>query len=122
MAPADAYALGFTVLAAWGTFTASRLFTAGRPWSRLRRQVLLADALLVASCLLCASTLRTRRFAPWMLVPLGASYLWMVPLPCYLEFVNRGRLHVARNALFLAVALLCFALGFGLVPLALLGV
>jgi hypothetical protein len=47
----------------------------------------------------------------------------MIPLPCYFDTVNRVQwLHTARNLLFVAVAVGCFAIAAGLVPLARLGI
>jgi hypothetical protein len=46
-----------------------------------------------------------------MLLPLGASYAAMIPLPCYFEAVDRiGWLHAARNVLFTLLAVLCTVL------------
>jgi len=57
-----------------------------------------------------------------MLWPVGASFLLTIPVPCYCEAVNRIRLlHIARNILFAALALFCFALAIGWLSVSRLG-
>jgi hypothetical protein len=57
-----------------------------------------------------------------MAAPMGVCFLLILPLPCYWEAVDRiGWLHVARNALFVLLALGCFAVAFGWLPLSALG-
>ncbi|MFQ5778800.1 MAG: hypothetical protein ACE5IP_12410 [Terriglobia bacterium] len=122
MSAADVYALGFALLGAWGVFTARKSFKAGGRWARLRWHIVLADGLFAGSCILCAAGLALGWFRAWMLMPLGASFLWMIPLPCYFDWVDRiGWVHASRNIFFVAVAVVCFVVGFGLVPLATFG-
>lgn len=122
MNPADAYALGFALLGAWGVFTARKSFRVARPWSQRRWNIFLVDVLFSGSCFLCAAALRGAWFQAWLLLPLGASFLWMIPLPCYFDWAERlGWVHAARNILFVVVALVCFAVGMGLLPLSFFG-
>jgi hypothetical protein len=112
-----AYAAGLAALGAWATYTSYRALRAPGAWSAQRWQVLLAGLLLVAGCSVSAASLLQDRFAPWMLLPIGASYGWFIPLPCYFRRANRGWLHVVRNVAFAMVAVSCFAVGLGLVSL-----
>lgn len=123
MRPADAYATGLALLGAWGAFTSAELFKPGRPWSRWRSHLFLTELLFTGSCLIGAIALMSSRFPAWVFVPLGVSYLLMIPAPCYFPWVDRiGWLHVARNVLFGMIAAVCFALAFGLVPASVLGI
>ncbi len=122
MALVDGYAAALALLGVWGAFTTVELARAERPWSSQRWYSVLTDCLFTGACFLCAAALRGRWFAPWMLLPIGASYGAMIPLPCYFALMNRiGWLHALRNCVFVLVATLCFVLGFGLLPLSLLG-
>jgi hypothetical protein len=57
-----------------------------------------------------------------MIAPLGASYLLMVPMPCYFGTVDRIKwLRTARNIVFVGTAVGCFAIAVGLIPLSWLG-
>lgn len=122
MNPADAYAIVFALLACWGMFSGTSAFKARGGWSAHRWQVVLIGATFIGSAAMSSFALAMGWFQPWLLVPLGASFLGMIPLPCYFQAVDRiGALHAARNVLFVLIALLCFALGSGLWPLAWFG-
>jgi len=122
MAAAEFYALAFTLLGAWGVFTWRKSFKLTGPWAQRRWYLFLVELLFAGSCFACAAALGFDWFRAWLLAPLGASFLGMIPLPCYFDAVDRIRwLHAARNLLFLAVAALCLALAFGFVPLARFG-
>jgi len=118
MRVADIYAAGFAFLAAWGVFSGAAAFKAAGAWSARRWQMFLVGALFTGSAAACALGLLLGWFRAWLLVPLGVSFLAMLPLPCYFAAVDRiGWLHAARNLLFMLIALLCFALGARLLPL-----
>jgi hypothetical protein len=122
MTAADAYALGLALRAAWGVFTLSRTLKLAPTWSRERTQIVAVEALFIPACLLAAAGLRFGWFAPWMAAPLGVCFLLILPLPCYFEVVDRIRwLHAARNTLFILLALACFAVAAGFLPLSSLG-
>jgi hypothetical protein len=122
MRNADLYALLLALRAGWGVFTLSRALKVAPGWSRLRVQIVAVEALFIPACLLAASALYWRAFAPWMAAPLGVCFVLILPLPCYFEAVDRiGWLHAARNALFIALALACFAIAFRFVRLSAIG-
>jgi hypothetical protein len=119
---AETYAVGFALLGAWGVFSGSQTFKPVGPWAARRWQLVLVGNLFVASCFLCAGALWLGGFRAWMLAPFGLSFLLMIPLPCYFKGVDQSRgLHLARNLLFLCIAVLCLSLVLGLVPLAFFG-
>lgn len=114
----DVYALLLATRVAWGVFTLSRTVKRVPGWSRLRRQIVGAEACFIPACVLAAASLHWRVFAPWMAAPLGVSFLLLLPLPCYFQAVDRIRwLHLARNALFILLALACFAIAMEWLPL-----
>jgi hypothetical protein len=118
----DIYALMLVVRVGWGVFTLNRTVKRGPVWSRMRVQIVGAEALFIPACLLVAASLQWRVFAPWMAVPLGVCFLLILPLPCYFKAVDRIRwLHFARNALFVLLALGCFAIAMEWLPLSALG-
>jgi hypothetical protein len=122
MKQADVYALGLALLGAWGIFSSRRSFQRAPGWSARRLYMSAVGTLLVAGCFLPAGALWCGWFAPWMLLPLGASFLGMIPMPCYWEAVDRiGWLHAARTILFVAVAVACLGIALGWVPLRWLG-
>lgn len=106
------------LLAAWGTFTSHRLFSAKRPWSRLKWLSFCCIVLLVGGSLSSGAGLLTGHFAPWMLIPIGISYITMLPLPCYFPWVTAtNRRRALRNATFIVFATLLLGFGFGIIPL-----
>lgn len=122
MRTADVYAVLLVLRACWGVFTLSRALKLAPVWSRLRAHIVAAEALFIPACLLPAAALHWGTFAPWMAAPLGVCFLLIIPLPCYWEAVHRIRwLHAARNALFVLLALACFAVALRWVPLSALG-
>jgi hypothetical protein len=119
---AETYAVGFALLGTWGVFSGSRSFKPAGPWAARRWQIVLVGNLFVGSCFLCAAALWLGWFRAWMLAPFGLSFLLMIPLPCYFKGVDENRaLHLARNLLFVFIAIVSFALALGLIPLALFG-
>ena len=115
-------AAGLALLGAWGVFAGRKAPKMVGAWSARRLGLVLVGVLFIGGSWLCAAGLYWGWFRPWMMLPLGASYLGMLALPCYIEAVDRiPWLHTLRNVCFIAVALFCFAIAFGLVPLAWLG-
>jgi hypothetical protein len=122
MSTADVYAALLVVRAGWGVWTLSRALKFSPVWSRLRVQIVAVETLFIPACLLPAAALHWGTFSPWMAAPLGACFLLIIPLPCYWEAVDRIRwLHAARNALFVLLALVCFAIALRWLPLAAVG-
>lgn len=118
MHPTDAYALALGLLGAWGVYAGRRTHEQIGLQSGWRWRMLLVELFFIASCFLCAAALALEWFEAWMLVPVGASFLGMIPLPCYFEWIDRiGWLHALRNLLFLVIALFCLGVGVGLLPL-----
>ena len=118
----DAIALILLLRGVWGIYSAVRTWKSGPHWAPRRAWVVALEALFVPSSWLPAAALHFGWFAPWMAAPLGACFLLSLPLPCFIEAVNRiGGLHVARNAFFILLALTCFAVAAGFVPLSALG-
>jgi hypothetical protein len=116
------YAAGLALLGAWGVFSGAQTWKRARQWSGLRRRLFVVGMVFTFSCFACAGGLWLGRFRAWLLVPLGLSFLGMIPLPCYFRAVDERRwAHAARNVLFAAVALFCLLLGFGVMPLSLIG-
>jgi hypothetical protein len=119
---ADLWATGFTLLCIWGIYVTGHALRRSSKWSWRLTRALLVDILFLVSCAMCATSLWWDWFRAWMVAPFGASYLMMIPMPCYFETVDRIRpLHVVRNILFVAVAVGCFAIALGLIPLPWLG-
>jgi hypothetical protein len=117
-----AYIIAFGFLGAWGLFTARPLWRVARPWAWRHWHFLLAEVCLIGGSWLNAGALSAGRFAGWMLLPVGASYALMIPLPCYFAWVDRVRwVHRARNALFALIAATCLAVGLGVLPPSILG-
>jgi hypothetical protein len=119
---AEVLAIGLGALGLWGAYTTFDLVRVSRPWSASRWYAVGTDAVFTTSCLLGALALHGQWFAPSMLLPIGASYAAMIPIPCYFSVVNRiAWLHALRNLLFVLLSLCFLAFGFGLLPLSLLG-
>jgi hypothetical protein len=123
MRPVDLWATGLALLCIWGVYATGRTLRRSSNWSWKRKWALLVDILFSGSCAMCAVSLGSQWFRAWMVAPLGASYLLMIPMPCYFESVNHIRwLHTTRNILFVATAVGCFAVATGLIPLSWLGI
>jgi hypothetical protein len=110
------------LLGAWGVVASRSLIHASRPWSLQAWLFLLSAVLLVGSAWGACATLATGHFAPWMLVPLGVSYILMLPLPCYFPSLTGTRLRfILRNIVFVAFAAVCIALGLKIIPVSAIG-
>lgn len=122
MRTADLCALGFALLFVWDVYATARTLQRSSRWSWKHGRLWLVSFLFSGSCGVCAVSLWGDWFRAWMVAPLGASYLLMIPMPCYFESVDRiGWLHTTRNILFVAVAVACFAVAVGIIPLSRLG-
>ena len=122
MRPADLWATGLALLCVWGVYATVRTSQRSSGWSWRRKRALLVHILFLGSCAVCAVALWSQWFRAWMVAPLGASYLLMIPMQCYFEPVDRIRwLHTARNILFVATAVGCLGIAVGLIPLSWLG-
>lgn len=110
MTKAELVAIGLALLGCWGVYTGRGVWKMTGKWAALRWQIVTTGLVMVVSCFVCAAGLWWGWFRSWMLLPLGASYAAMIPLPCYFEAVDRiGWLHAARNVLFALIAILCAA-------------
>jgi hypothetical protein len=122
VSPSEIYASGLALLGAWGLYAVRKPLKASGDWTWRRRRTVLVETFFILSCFGCAAVLWTGHFQAWMAALIGLSYLLMIPLPCYFEWVNRVRwVHAVRDFLFIAVALVCFAIAAGFVPLSVLG-
>jgi len=110
------------LLAIWGTFASHRLWSAKRPWSRNVWLFLACVILAVGGAATSAIGLLVDRFDPLMLLPVGVSYLLMLPLPCYFKWITATRRrHTVRNVLFVLFAAALIMLGLRILPLSLIG-
>ena len=110
------------LMAFWGVNALRKPARSGGRWSWRRRQIVLVDALYVLSCAGCGLALWAGRFRSWMAAPIGLSYLLMIPLPCYFEWVDRSIwIRAPRNLAFLILAAFLFSIALGWVPLPSLG-
>jgi len=110
------------LLGGWGVFASGALLHASRPWSRRTWLSLSSIVLLVSSAWGSGATLVTGHFTPWMLVPLGVSYVLMLPLPCYFPWITETRRrHFLRNVIFAILAAVCLAVGLKIIPLSAIG-
>lgn len=101
----------------WGFYSAAHTWKRGANWAPRRVWIVALESLFVPASWLPAAGLYFGAFQPWMLAPLGACFVFSLPLPCFIEAMNRVPwLHIARNTFFILVALLCFAIAFELVP------
>ena len=122
MGAADLWVTGFVLLGVWDVYATvqSLRHASRRTWKWWR--LVLVGVLLTGTCTLCAASLWSNRFRAWMIAPVGASYLLMLPMPCYFGWVDRTRwVHGLRNLLFVVIAAGCFAVAAGIVPLSWLG-
>jgi hypothetical protein len=119
---ADICATGFALLLIWDVYATGRALQRSSRWSWKHKRLLVVSFLFSGSCGMCAVSLWADWFRAWMVAPLGASYLLMIPMPCFFESVDRiGWLHLARNLLFVLIAVACFAIAVGIIPLSRLG-
>ena len=122
MTLADLIALALALRGIWGVYSATHTWKRGPHWASRRMWIVALETFFVPSSWLPAAGLYLGGFAPWMAAPLGACFLLSLPLPCHWDAVNRiGWLHLARNALFILLALTCFAVAVRLLPLSALG-
>jgi hypothetical protein len=89
----------------------------------LRRWLtLLVIALLLSGSLTSSIGLFAAFFAPWMFIPIGISYIFMLPLPCFFPWITDTPIrHTVRNAIFIVIAAFFLLFGFGAVPLSVIG-
>ncbi len=115
--PADAIALTFFLRGVWGIYTATHTWKRGAHWASRRMWIVALEAVFVPASWLPAAALHFGWFQPWMAAPFGACFLFSLPLPCFIQAINRLRwLHIARNVIFVLVAILCFAIALEFVP------
>lgn len=115
-----AYGSALVLLGCWATFTTSKTLASPGGWSKHRALVILG-VVFVASCFLPGVAMLIGAFKSWMLLPLGLSYLVLIPQPCYLKWANRGRIRTARTFLFLLIGAALLAAGLGLLPVSWFG-
>jgi hypothetical protein len=109
-----ALAIGLIIHAGWSVFSLTQVFKPRADWAPLRRRLVTLDALLAASSLWAASELLTGRSGRVPFALLGVLVLLLVPLPCYFGAVNTSsRVLLARNVLFIAIAVTFFGLAAG---------
>jgi hypothetical protein len=107
-------ALALALRGVWGIYSATKTWKSGAHWAPRRAWIVALEAFFVSASWLPAAALHFGWFAPWMAAPLGVCFLLSMPLPCFIEAVNRLRwLHIARNIFFVLLALLCFAIALG---------
>ena len=103
-------------LGCWAAFTTVQTVAASRGL-REHRALAAIGVGFVATCFLPGIALLAEAFAPWMLIPLGTGFLFLLPFPCYFSWANEGWIRTARNLLFAAVGTALVAAGLGLVRL-----
>lgn len=109
-------------LGGWGVVASRALVHASRPWSHRTWFSLSSVVLLICSAWAGGVTLVTGHFAPWMFVPLGVSYILMLPLPCYFPWITETSLrHFLRNVIFSILAAACLAVGLKIIPMSAIG-
>ena len=110
------------LLAAWGLYAGRRIGIPRWPWSVRSWLFCVTILLLEVGALLSGVSLLAGVFAPWMLLPMGVSYITMLPLPCYFPRVTATRTRrVVRNSIFVLIAATLLVLGMELLPLPLIG-
>jgi hypothetical protein len=103
------------LLGCWATFTLSKTLASRGGWNE-HRGLVVVGAVFIASCFLPGGAMIAGAFSPWMLIPLGVSYLALVPLPCYFKWANHGRIRTARTILFVLVGIGLIAAGLDWIP------
>ena len=116
------FAICLSLLSLWGVYVSSTHISVKHPWCLRRWLTLLIIAVLLSGSITSSVTLLTRSFAPWMFVPIGVSYILMLPLPCFFPWITdtRGR-RLVRNAIFIFVAAFFLLFGFGAIPVSIIG-
>jgi hypothetical protein len=117
------YAVFLLLLGVWSLFSSpkhvgkSGIFS-WHLWLSICATCLLAFGGFTAGVALFAS-----RFSRWMLLPIGVSYICMLPLPCYFHsLTSTARRRAIRNSAFGGFALFLLALGVGIIPLSVIGI
>jgi len=117
------WAVFFGALGLWGACATAHWYKPKGRWAPARTRIFACCLLVTGGCLLILTGLIADRLRGWMFAPLGISYSALLFLPCYFRVVNRVMVvHVARNLLFGVIAILCFAIVAGMVPLSWFGV
>ncbi len=117
------WAVVFGALGLWGAHATAHWYKPKGLWAPARKRIFACCLLVTGGCVLVVAGLIANRLRGWMFAPLGISYSGLLFLPCYFRVVNRVKIVlVARNVLFAAIAILCFAIVAGIVPLSWFGV
>ena len=117
------WAVFFGALGLWGAYSTAHWCKPKGPWAPARKRIFACCLLVTGGCALVLAGLVARCLRGWMFAPLGIGYTGLLFLPCYFRIVSRVRIIlVARDLLFAAIAILCFALVAGIVPLGWFGV
>lgn len=121
------WAAFFALLCLWITFVAISVTMRRRgspehPWSWQRWLWLVTGVLVFSGSLWSAVGFARNQFNPAGFIPLGISYLLMMPLDCYFKWVTATRRrYTIRNGVFLAIAAVFFGVGFRVIPLSWMG-
>lgn len=98
-------------------YSAIHTWKRGSHWASRRVWIVALESFFVPASWLPAAGLLFGAFQSWMAAPLGLCFVLSIPLPCFIEALNRIRwLHVMRNIFFVVAALLCFAIALDLLP------
>jgi hypothetical protein len=117
------YATFLLLLGVWSLFSSrkhvGRVSTASwHIWLSICATRLLAFGSFTAGVALFASG-----FSRCMLLPIGLSYICMLPLPCYFHsLTSTAQRRAIRNSAFGGFALFLLALGIGIIPLSVIGI
>ena len=114
------YGSTLVALGCWATFTTWRTLRS-REWRARRGELGLLGIVFVASCFLPGFALLAGRLESWMVLPLGACFVALIPYPCYFKRANRGRIRTARSLLFLLVGAGLIGAGLGVLPVSWFG-
>jgi hypothetical protein len=120
--PQISWTVVFGLLGLWAAYATAHWYKPVRRWAPARKMIFVGGLALTASCALMVAGLVTHRFMAWMFAPFGVIYALMVFLPCTFADFNRVKvLRRARDVLFVAIALFCFAVALGILPTHYLG-
>lgn len=120
--PQVIWTMVFILLGLWAAYATAHWYKPGRRWAPIRKVIFAGGLALTASCALMVAGLVTHRFRAWMFAPFGVIYALLVFLPCTFAGFNRVKvLRRARDVLFVAIALFCFAVALGILPVSYLG-